>query len=71
VDASRTGPTQVRVRLVVHFGRPLPDIGDEVRSRIIAVLSDLVDDAEVHVHVADITEADRSRAPELDPPGAS
>ncbi len=77
VDAARSGPTQVRVRLVVHFGRPLPDIGDEVRARITAVLSDLVDDVEVDVHIADITtEVDRAPdleapAAELDPPGAS
>ena len=65
VELDRDGRTQVRVRLVVRFGRSLPDIGDEVRSRVTAALDDTAE-AEVHVHVADIV----SEATELEHPGA-
>ncbi len=53
----------VRVRIVVRFGRPLPAIGDEVRDRITSALHGLVDDPSVHVHVADIV---TSTPPELE-----
>lgn len=64
--------TRVRLRIVVRFGRPLPDIGDEVRDRVAAALSGL-DAAEIHVHVADIADVGgpSSGTPaELEPPGA-
>lgn len=64
VEVDRDGRTQVRVRLVVRFGRSIPDIGDEVRSRVRAGLDDTVE-PEVHVHVADIV----SSHAELDHPG--
>ena len=64
VERDREGRTQVQVRLVVRFGRALPDIGDEVRSRVTAPLDG--PDPEVHVHVADIVSEDA----ELDHPGA-
>lgn len=72
VDVDRDGRTQVQLRLVVRFGRPLPDIGDEVRSRVTAGL-DGIAEPEVHVHVADIVSdvAEPARArTELDHPGA-
>jgi uncharacterized alkaline shock family protein YloU len=64
--------TRVRLRIVVRFGRPLPDIGDEVRARVAAALRD-VGAPEIHVHVADIADpgGQPSAAPaELEPPGA-
>lgn len=65
VEVDRDGRTQVHLRLVVRFGRPLPDIGDEVRSRVAAGL-DRTAEPDVHVHVADIVD-DHA---ELDHPGA-
>lgn len=64
VERDRDGRTQVQVRLVVRFGRPLLDIGDEVRSQVVAGLDD--GEPDVHVHVADIVSGDA----ELDHPGA-
>ena len=64
VRVDRDGRTNVRVRIVVRFGRPIPSIGDEVRSRIVAGLRDMVDDPAVDVHVADIVE----HHPELEGP---
>ncbi|HSP02658.1 MAG TPA: Asp23/Gls24 family envelope stress response protein [Acidimicrobiales bacterium] len=64
VERDRDGRTKVQVRLVVRFGRALPDIGDEVRSRVTARLD--AAEPEVHVHIADIV----SEAAELDHPGA-
>ena len=72
VEVDRDGSTQVRLRLVVRFGRPLPDIGDEVRSRVTAGLGGTAE-SEVHVHVADIVSEDAGPArphTELDHPGA-
>lgn len=54
----------VRVRIVVRFGRPLPTIGDEVHAQVTSSLSKLLDDPTVHVHVADIV---TSTPPELEP----
>ncbi|MGK2929605.1 MAG: Asp23/Gls24 family envelope stress response protein [Acidimicrobiales bacterium] len=64
VDRGRDGHVDARVRIVVRFGRPLPTIGDEVHTRITAALRDLVAEAAVHVHVADIV---TSTPPELEP----
>lgn len=71
VDIDRDGRTHVRVRLVVRFGRSIPDIGDEVRSRVTAGLDDTAD-PDIHVHVADIREDTEPARPhaELDTPGA-
>lgn len=71
VEVDRDGRAQVRLRLVVRFGRSLPDIGDEVRSRVAAELGDSTA-SDVHVHVADIATDDAEPAharPELDHPG--
>lgn len=70
VDTDAAGRTRLRVRLVVRFGRPIPDIGDEVRSRITSGLHGMVDEPEVHVHVADVVQAGRAPTPELARPGA-
>lgn len=69
VEVERDGRTRVQLRLVVRFGRPIPDIGDEVRSKVAAALGPAAD-PDVHVHVADITTAAPASAPpELEPPG--
>jgi uncharacterized alkaline shock family protein YloU len=65
--------TQVRLRIVVRYGRPIPDVGDEVRERVEAALVG-VDRPAVHVHVADVAQVvdELPTAPtELQPPGAS
>jgi uncharacterized alkaline shock family protein YloU len=64
--------TRVRLRIVVRYGRSIPDIGDEVRARVAAALGSL-DEPEIHVHVADIADTgpDPAGTPaELEPPGA-
>lgn len=68
VDRARDDHAGVRVRVVVRFGRPLPAIGDEVRTRITAALHGIAEDPAVHVHVADIV---TSLPPELEPSDAS
>ena len=71
VEVDRDGGAQIELRLVVRFGRPIPDIGDEVRSRVSAALEHVAD-PQVHVHVADITsDASEPAPPELDPHGPS
>lgn len=69
VELGPDGRTCVSLRLVVRFGRPLPDIGDEVRARVLAALADVAD-PEVRVHVADITDPPTPARPELDRRGA-
>lgn len=56
VDVDRAGHAQVRVRVVVRFGRSIPDIGDRVQAEVLGALRTLGVDGSVHVHVADITE---------------
>lgn len=56
VDLDRDDRAHVRVRIVVRFGRPIPDIGDEVRSQIVSGLHAVDVDGSVDVHVADIVE---------------
>lgn len=58
VDFDRDGVARIRVRVVVRFGRPIPSIGDEVRGRVLARLGEVDVDGSVHVHVADITDAE-------------
>lgn len=60
IDVDRTGRTFAHVRVVVRFGRPLPDIGDDVRARVAAALGDRTGDPEIDVHVADIVDASTS-----------
>lgn len=64
VDRDRDDRADVRVRIVVGFGRPLPEIGDEVRNRITSALHGIANDPAVHVHVADIV---TPAPPELEP----
>ncbi|MDZ7676632.1 MAG: Asp23/Gls24 family envelope stress response protein [Acidimicrobiales bacterium] len=54
VDREPDGRWTVRLRLVAKYGRPLPDIGDEVRARVGDALATEHLDAVVQVHVADI-----------------
>jgi uncharacterized alkaline shock family protein YloU len=57
VDPGRErGRAEVRIRLVVRYGRPLPVIGDEVRDQVLAGLEELGCQASLQVHVADIVE---------------
>lgn len=73
VETDRDGTMRVRVRVVIRFGRPIPDLGDEIRSVVVRRLRELGVDATVDIHVAGITEtADSTRrasSPALDTAG--
>lgn len=58
VTVKQGPPARVAVRLVVAYGRPLPELADDVRHAVEGRVAELTDAARVlvDVHIADVSE---------------